>query len=270
MASHSYSLAVVAAVNDRKVLSNNLAASPMIAESRWPLVIEAGYESASLAYNAGLDRVDTDVVVFAHQDVYLPRGWDRKLLLAVQSLDSEDRNWAVLGVVGVDGANNLVGKAWSTGLGIEIANEFSSLTPVRSVDELVIVLRKDTGLRFDVNLPGFHLYGTDIVQSALAAGFEAFVFDGPVVHNSLPAIRLDKSYIEAYKYLRHKWWTALPIYTTTSQVTKSKLPLLCMRLSNTEKLIFGQVPRRTQFSRHEAPKRIARDLGYEYQKTGVR
>ena len=49
-----------------------------------------------------------------------------------------------------------------------------------SVDELLIVLRIGSGLRFDERLPGFHLHGTDIVQSALHRGLGAFAIDAPV------------------------------------------------------------------------------------------
>ena len=39
---------------------------------------------------------------------------------------------------------------------------------MQSFDELLIVLRRDSGLRFDEGLPGWHMYGTDIVQTARA------------------------------------------------------------------------------------------------------
>lgn len=261
---NSTSLAVVAAVNDDEVLAGNLAASPLLSNKSVPLIVERGHESAALAYNAGLKRAVADVVIFAHQDVYLPRGWDRKLLSTIQLLESENKNWGVLGAIGINETGSLVGKVWSTGLRREVGAEFSRPARAQSFDELAIVLRKETGLRFDANLPGFHLYGTDIVQSAMKAGFGAYVFNGPVVHNSLPAIRLGRSYTAAYRYLQRKWWMELPIYTTILPITRYGWPLLREWLSQKKKHILGQLAKREQFTRHEAPLHIAQNLGYEY------
>jgi len=235
----------------------------MLAENGVPLIINRGYKSAALAYNDGLDSADADIIVFAHQDVYLPRGWKQKLLSTIEGLELIGKKWGVLGVVGKDRAGNLVGGAWSTGLQLKIESEFTSPTPVRSIDEIVIVLRKDSGLRFDDNLPGYHLYGTDIIQSALKAGFEAYVFDGPVIHNSVPVVQLDGSYVKAYRYMQRKWKAELPIWTTVVPITKSGWPLLRRWISQRRKYIFKRLPAREQYTRHEVPSRLALDLGYE-------
>lgn len=260
----SRSLAVVAAVNDDEVLAANLAASPCLRNEEIPLVIERGRDSAGQAYNAGLDRTTAEIVVFAHQDVYLPRGWEQKLLLAIKTLEREKKDWAVLGIVGAEGNGNLVGKAWSTGLRREVGTDVVNPSPIVSVDELVIVLRKITGLRFDSNLPGFHLYGADIVQLAIKGGFEACVFHGPVVHNSLPAVQLGRPYSRAYKYMQKKWQSNLPLYTTVMPITRLGWPLLRNQLSSRRKSILKQIPARQQHLRHNSPWHIAQELGYEY------
>lgn len=259
----STSLAVVTAVNDDEVLAANLAKSPMFDENDIPLVIEREHQSAGLAYNAGLEETTADVVIFAHQDVYLPRGWDKKLLSTIRTLELYGKNWGVLGVVGKDRFGNLVGRAWSTGLGLEIETEFSSPAPVKTIDEVVIVLRREAGLRFDEELPGYHLYGADIVQTAIEKDLEAYVFDGPVIHNSVPVVQLDSSYVKAYRYMQRKWKAKLPIWTTVVPITKSGWPLLRKRISQRRKYIFKRVPARQQYARHEASSRLARDIGYE-------
>lgn len=255
---------IVAAVNDDEVLANNLAASPMISEGSVPLIIQRGHQSAGSAYNAGLERTTADVVVFAHQDVYFPRGWERKMLLAIDDrLELEGKRWGVLGVVGKDRTGELVGRVWSTGLHREVKANFSNPTPVVSVDELVIVLRKETGLRFDSSLPGYHLYGTDIVQSALQSGFEAYVFDGPVIHNSVPVVQLDGSYTRAYRYLQRKWHSRLPICTTVIPITRFGWPLFRRRLANVKNHVFSRKPSRQRYARHQTPWLKAQELGYE-------
>jgi len=267
MALPSYSLAVVAAVNDDKVLRDNLANSPMLRDGRVPLIVEHGYQSASKAYNAALDSVAADIVIFAHQDVYLPQGWDEKLLLTIQALEANTSNWAVLGVIGLDQNGHFVGRVWSTGLGCEIKGAFSGPTAIGAIDEMVIVLRRATGLRFDEELPGYHLYGTDIVQTALQKDYGAYVFDGPVIHNSLPAQLSDGSYATAYRYMRRKWKPKMPIWTTVVPVTRWGWPLLRATIRGwvyrRRKYMIKRAPARQQYARLERPSRKAQDLGYE-------
>lgn len=206
-------LAVVVAVNDDTVLARNLAASPLLAEGRAVLHVERGASCAGAAYNAGLDATDAELVVFAHQDVYLPPGWDRALRAAVATLEAHDPNWAVLGVFGTTDAGDRVGLAWSSGLGRCVGRALETPVTVQSVDELVIVLRRSAGLRFDETLPHFHLYGTDIVMMARAAGLGAYVATLPVVHNSRFVASLGGGFARAFFHMRRKWWNALPLRT---------------------------------------------------------
>jgi len=151
-----------------------------------PLIVQRDCRSASSAYNDGLDAADADIVIFAHQDVYFPRGWDDKLRDAIRTLDERGEMWGVLGVIGSNADGKLVGGAWSNGLQWKIqSRKFDSPAPVRTFDEIVLVLHKDGGLRFDDNLPGFHLYGTDIALSAIRSGLGAYVFDAPVIHTPI-------------------------------------------------------------------------------------
>jgi len=255
----SPSLAVAAAVNNDEVLKANLAASPLFQDAAIPLIVERGYRSASEAYNHALDHSDAEIVIFAHQDVYLPRGWEAKLLCAVRTLEREDKKWAVLGVVGMGLDGAVVGRSWSSGLQSEIDRRVSDPTPVQSLDELVLVLRRGSGVRFDAGLPGFHLYGTDIVQSALVAGFGAYVFDGPVVHNSVPVLGLDAHYRQAYRTMQEKWRSRLPVCTTVTPVTRWGWAMLRQAARLRWAALRAAKPRR----RHERPEALARDLGYD-------
>lgn len=260
----SPSIAVVAAVNDDECLANNLCASPMFVKNGVPLIVKRDYKSASLAYNDGLDCSDADVVIFTHQDVYFPGGWEKKLLLAIQSLESSDKGWGVLGVIGADRDGNLVGGAWSNGLQRKIESKFTSPAPVRSFDEIVLILRKNGGLRFDGNLPGFHLYGTDIALSAIKAGLGAYVFDAPVIHNSIWRKKLGLSYCAAYHYMQRKWRDELPVYTLVKPITHSKWPLVRSWCREKKKWIVRQFKPMPPRVRHEVPERKAQELGYEY------
>ena len=179
-----FSWCCVAAVNRPEILAENLAVSPCLAKHPNSLAVFLDQPSASIAYNRGLDSTQADVVVFAHQDVYLPSGWDQVLLRSLAQLDEIDPNWAVAGLVGLTLDNSILGHVWSTGLAREIGSSSQLPSPTTCIDELLIILKRNSGIRFDPELPSFHLYGTDIVRTALGAGYGAYIINAPVIHNS--------------------------------------------------------------------------------------
>ena len=254
------SFAIVAAVNDESVLANNLARSPIVTDGTVEFIAHWRYDSASKAYNDAIEQTEAAIVVFAHQDVYLPAGWEAALSAAIDRLEREQVEWQVLGVVGVDRSGTVVGRVWSSGLGREVGQAVNCAEPTGSIDELVIVLRNNGVVRFDEGLGGFHLYGTDIVQSSLQRNLGAYVIDCPVVHNSVPVVSLDRSFRTAYRYMQRKWRAELPIQTTVCRITRSGLPLLAHCL-NAKRLALLGPPRRP--GRHSDPSGLACQLGYE-------
>lgn len=214
------SISVVVACNDRGVLQTNLLVSPLFSSPSTQLIVEEDHPSASIAYNEGLRKASHDWVVFVHQDVYLPRGWEDSLTKAILHIESQGINWAVLGVIGVTNEGEILGTVWSTGLGIEIGNGIDSPTAAVSLDEMILVLKKSSGITFDPQLPGYHLYGTDICQIAKMAGYESLIFWGPAIHNSTPVRKFDKSYWAAFKYLQKKWYDRLPIKTCNATIKR--------------------------------------------------
>jgi hypothetical protein len=208
-----------AAVNDEQILAGNLRRSAAI-RNGIPLVVIQGAPAAAIAYNQVLRDCVADVVVFAHQDVYLPQGWLQTVRNAIGAIARSDPDWAVIGVFGVTSKGDYVGHLWSSGLYKEIICPLCGPTPVESIDELVIILRTAAGIRFDERLPGFHLYGTDIVQTALAAGKGAYVIDAPVIHNSRPVRTLLGAYFKAARFIAKKWRRSLPLHTPCSKITR--------------------------------------------------
>lgn len=216
--------------------------------------------SAPLAYNSILDAAESPYVVLAHQDVYLPANFFKRLFLAIATLNKLAPEWGVLGIIGKDTCGHVVGRVWSNGLQKEVGSCLEGVVPVVSIDELLIVIRRDSGLRFDEGLPGFHLYGTDIVLTALERGFGAYVTDAPVIHNSLPVRRLDASYEAAYRYMQRKWSRRLPLDTLIVSVTGTLWPLRRQRLRALKRKLL-RVSYVSQ--RHLDPAERARELGYE-------
>lgn len=215
--------ALACASHSDAILNANLARSPMVQSGAVTLHVERGAASAALAYNAALDATDAPVVVFAHHDVFLPQGWET--LLAARLAELPD-DWAVYGAfgVGLDGAH--IGPVWSSSLGMIVGRVPMAPVPVQSFDELLIVLRRDSGLRFDTALPGWHMYGTDIVQTARTAGRGAYAGALPCIHNDRYHGALGADFDEAYHFMQRKWATALPLRTPITKISRSGLHLM--------------------------------------------
>lgn len=222
-------LDVIAAVNDETVLARNLMRSPLLGRPGVTLQLQRGFTSAALAYRAAMPQCTSDLLVFVHQDVYLPGNWEDALRRSIARLERTDRDWAVLGVYGVQPTGAQIGRVWSSGLDSMFGAPFDAPIPVESIDEVLIVLRRSSGVEFDPSLPGYHLYATDLVQTALSRGKGAYVICAPVVHNSRPSLYLGHDYFSAYDYVAGKWKDRLPIQNNVARVVKPGLAYLRLR-----------------------------------------
>jgi hypothetical protein len=129
------------------------------------------------------------------------------------------------------------------------------------MDEVVIILDGRSGLRFDDDLPGFHLYGTDICLRAADAGLGAFAIHAPVVHNSRPNAQVfDRHYVAAYRYMQRRWRARLPLQTCVVPVTRTGWPLFRGWLRREVRRRTGKGP---AGARRDRPQELARQLNYE-------
>jgi hypothetical protein len=167
-----------------------------------------------------------DLLMFVHQDVYLPPGWVMALQATLQWLQQTDPNWGVIGVFGVGKDGSRRGHVYSTGLGAELGEQFSTPMEAISLDELLLITRRTSGLRFDDGLPGFHLYGTDICLEAAKRGMKNYIVPAFCIHNSNGLKYLPKPFWEAYLYIRNKWKEQLPIRTSCTTITRGCGPLI--------------------------------------------
>jgi glycosyltransferase involved in cell wall biosynthesis len=218
---------LVCASHSDAILSANLARSPLLITHK--LHVERGAPSAAVAYNRGLEATSAPVVVFAHHDVYLPEGWENLLHARLAELPAD---WAVFGTfgIGLDGAH--IGPVWSSSLGMIVGRVPMAPVPVQAFDELLIVLRRDAALRFDEALPGWHMYGTDIVQTARAAGRGAYAGALPCIHNDRYHGALGTDFDEAYRFMQRKWAGVLPLRTPITKISRSGLHLMRDRWRN--------------------------------------
>lgn len=257
---------VVTASNDEEMLTRNLMASDMISSGEISVHVERGAPSAAHAYNCGLSATDAPVVIFAHQDVYFPPGWLDLLTETIAATEKHDPNWAVIAPFGMTRAGEHIGHVWTTSLSARIGRPVSRPEAVESIDELVIVFNRASGLQFDEELPGFHLYGTDIVQTALAAKRGAYVAHLPLVHNDKFYPRLGADFAKAYHFIRRKWRHRLPIRTPVLWVRWHGLDLPWYELRSLRSI--GK--RRPHAGNAKADPRIySRQCGWENQNASV-
>jgi len=246
-----------AAVNNREILEACLRRSPDIASGSLGLKIYEGYSSAASALNAGLDESSAAIVIFAHQDVYLPSGWLSRLVAQIDKLERSHPNWGVLGLYGRRVEGTEVGLVWSSGLGRVVGEGGFAPTEAVTLDELILVVRRDSGLRFDEGIPGFHMYGTDIVMQGRVRGIPSFVVDAPAVHNSRPVRALTGAYADAYRYMQRKWRRHLPLKNLSSDIVWHPIKLWRAQLQGSR-----LYKRNVQRPPRDAVE-IARSLNYE-------
>lgn len=203
-----------ACTNDPVVLRENLLASPCLLNGAQETLMVEGATSAAEGLNAVMEQARHELVVLAHQDVYLPRWWIARLWQQYEKarLATGDRV-GVMGVYGVLGAPHGILRSGRVCDRDFLLDEPAPL-PARagSLDELVMIVPRNTPLRFDPAL-SFHLYGTDICLSAGQLGLQGMVIDAPCYHNSKQGKELPAAYHASSKTLVEKWRDCLPIAT---------------------------------------------------------
>jgi hypothetical protein len=218
-------------------LQVDLARSPEIENGSVGLTILWNKASAAGAYSQAIETATAEVLVFAHCDVYFPKGWFERLAWEVDRLSHLDRDWAVAGISSITPSGELVGRMFDTALEpvfAETSGIFGKAlpapVPIVSADELVLVVRRGSGVSFDPLLPEFHLYGTDIILEAERQGRCSYGLDMPLIHNAKPQLRLGGDYGRAFRYMVEKWRERLPVPTTCVPLTATPLTLTIARL----------------------------------------
>jgi hypothetical protein len=249
---------LVVAVNQRKVFEDNFLSSPCLRQMADPqILIQEGFDSASKAYNDSLERSRNDLMIFVHQDVILPETWPGDLARALEYLDSEGAHWGVLGCYGESPLHGGSGHVYSSGLGI-VGMPLDHPTPVQTLDEIVLVLRKSSGLRFDDKLPHFHFYGSDICLRAAKMGLTCYAIPAFCIHNTHQPLILPREFYECCQYVRRAWKNYLPIQTSCIRITKYNIPVYTRRLRE----IYLRYIRGKEFGgvRASDPQRLMREV----------
>jgi hypothetical protein len=226
--SETITFAVPVAVRG-EILATNFLSSPCLqSPHNYQILIQENFPSAANAFNDAMDRSVNDLIVFVHQDVLLPESWPLRLMRALECLGSADPNWGVLGCWGASREDGCRGYIYSSGE--VLGAPFERPAPIQTLDEIILIVRKSTGLRFDEKLPYFHLHGTDICLAAGKRGMKNYVIPAFCVHNNSYDLILPKEFYQCYELLKKKWESELPIQTACIQITKSDGPMYARRL----------------------------------------
>jgi len=247
---------IISAVNNESVLKSCLLTSPDI-QSATEVILQAGYSSAAAAYNSGIQKASTDLLVFVHQDVYLPEGWINVVQEALELLSVQDPHWGVVGVYGITASGRGAGHLYCTGLGCVVLKAFAGAIEVRSLDEVVLIFRKSSGLRFDDRLPGFHLYGTDICLESRRRGMKCYAISAFCVHNTNGYSFLPFAFWKCYWLMRRKWKAELPVAATCSNITYWCWPMIWWNGVRAANLLLG---RQKRAGRVQDPSQLYREL----------
>jgi ribosomal protein L32E len=189
-------------------------------------------------YNRILERAKSSIVILAHQDVYLPSGWEELLAARIADVETIDPDWGVLSAYGIGLDDVGWGPVWSSSLGSIVGRVSHKPVCIQSADELLLVVRCERGLTFDDGMPSFHFHGVDIVQTALQAGLGAWSISLPLVHNDRFHPALGAEYDRCYHYIRRKWRQTLPLKSPTIRISWHGLHLLRAKWRNRRSLGF--------------------------------
>ena len=248
---------LITAVNDEATLNSCLLSSPDVRFAQ-DVLIQRGYTSAAEAYNAAIDKARTDLLIFVHQDMYLPEGWICRIQDEISVLSESDPNWGVLGVWGRRVSGEGFGFVYDGSWQIVLGNDFQGGMQVDSLDEVVLIFRKSVGIRFDSHIPGFHMYGTDICYEAKRRGRNCYAIAAFCIHNTRQYGFLPWQFWQSYLAMRRKWKSQLPIRTSCIKITKWCWPMLRWNLVRAINLMTGRDKPPTR--RAEDPAKLYREI----------
>ena len=219
------SLSFVTGVSHWDVLLRNLARSPCLQKGQLEWTAVSNAKSAAHAFNPAMVAAEQlnashHWLVWVHQDVFLPAGWDFQFANALKSALAI---WPTLAVAGVYGVTGFGAQIVRSGHVLDRGKLLKEPTPLpcltNSLDELLVAVKVGSGLRMDAAM-GFDFYGTDLVLQAQQKGLQAAVLDAFCEHWSdtpgawpLPQTLVQRISNNAHAF-ESKWQQALPLSTS--------------------------------------------------------
>lgn len=220
----------VTCASDSQVLVRRLLASPCLRQGGWPLAAYFNTSSAAQGFNSAMAAASASAtatwLVWVHQDVFLPEGWETRFSQALDTASQQFPKLAVAGVYGLAGAGAVAKRAGHVLDRGTLLRESTALPClVDSLDELLFAVRIDSDLRLDPAL-GFDFYATDLVLQAQQMGWQCAVLDAYCEHwSDTPASgAVPPAVVQRIKQSAHvfesKWAGRLPISTPCFEIIK--------------------------------------------------
>jgi hypothetical protein len=219
-------LGFVTCAGDPPALNRYLLASPCLRAAHYRQSIYLQASSAAEAFNREMERQQQVAwLVWAHQDVFLPQGWDTRFIAAIAEAEAQFPGLAVVGVYGVAGSADGTRRAGHVLDRGTLLKESAELPcRVDSIDELLFAVRTDSGLRLDPDL-GFDFYGTDLALTARERGFEVAVVDACCEHwSTTPQEKFSPELLSRIaasgNLFERKWAHRLPLDTPCFSIAR--------------------------------------------------
>jgi hypothetical protein len=171
-------------------------------------------------------------VILCHQDIILEHDNEQNLGQCLSELDSMDKSWALAGNAGGVNLSELAIRITDPG-GTSKIGTFPS--KVVSLDENFIVVNQKNRVCLSGDLEGYHLYGSDLCIIADILGFNNYVINFHLTHNSdSSSVKIPNSYYIDQQKLILKYRRALRgrfIRTTCSRFFVSNSNFLSFLLN---------------------------------------
>lgn len=222
--SENFRISFVTCVSQIGVLSHQLARSPCLQNGALTWTAFFNCPSAAQAFNQTLRNItNVDWLIWVHQDVFLPDGWDQQFQKALAQAVRQWPRLAVAGVYGVNGQNQRAGHVLDRGQLLQEPTPLPCL--VDSLDELLVAVRVSSGLQMDPAM-GFDFYATDLVLQAQQAGWCAAAVDAYCEHWSdtpasgeMPAHLIARVKANGHAF-ESKWAHRLPVTTPCFHISR--------------------------------------------------
>ena len=209
---------IICASNKPDVLNENLLSSPNISEHE--VIVIFGAENVPSAYNRAVTIATEEVLVFVHQDVFLPETFFGELETSINKLNGED--WGVLGPIGTK-LDHFGDTTIYVGDMVDRGNRLGKCDSlpeeIQTLDEMLLVCKKCDAV-FDENIPTkHHMHGSDVCMNSISKGKRNYAIQAFCYHNCFGlSYELPAEFYDAADYIRNKWKEYLPIVTTCTRL----------------------------------------------------
>lgn len=208
---------IICAANKPDVLHENLLKSPGI--SSHEIIVVFGAKNVPDAYNRGAKIATEEVMIFVHQDVFLPESFFPELESSLESLSGQ--NWGILGPIGAKlcpATEETLYIGDMVDRGTRLGNRESLPEAIQTLDEMMLICKKEDAI-FDEEIPSAnHMHGADICINSISRGKKNFAIQAFCYHNSTMGYSLPPEFYASAEYVRNKWKDYLPIVTTCTRL----------------------------------------------------